>query len=403
MRRPDPKSRLITVLLVALVALGPLSTDMYLPSLPSLVSVFDSDVPTVQLTLSAFMVAFAVSMLVYGPLSDRFGRRPVLIAATAIYVAASIACALAPSIEVLIVARVVQAFGACAGPVIGRAVVRDVWGRERAATVLAYIAFAMAMAPAVGPILGGWLDVVFGWAATFWVLAGFSGLALAGVALLLSETNAHRNPAATSVSGLLASYGTLLRHPVYIGYVLTVAAAYSVIFSFISGSSFVLIDVIGLTPDLYGLCFAAVVVGFMTGSLTSARIGVRVGGRTMILMGGGLTAAGGLLMAWFAWTGPPTVVNVVGPQALAMVGVGFIMPNAQAGAIGPFPTMAGAASALLGFCQMGLAAAVGLAIAHGFDGTVRPMATGVAAAGVIALLAFTTLVVAREGRTTPAG
>ena len=385
MIRPDARSPLITFLLIALVAFGPLSTDMYLPSLPSLVRVFETDVPTVQLTLSAFMVA-------YGPLSDRFGRRPVLIGGTAIYVLASIACALAPTIEVLIGARVLQAFGACAGPVIGRAVVRDVWGRDKAATVLAYIATAMALAPAIGPIIGGWLDVAFGWASTFWALAGFSGLALVMVVLLLGETNAHRNPDATSVGGLAKSYGALLRHRVYLGYVLTVSASYSVIFCFISGSSFVLIDVVGLTPDLYGLSFAGVVIGFMIGSFTAARISSRLGGAQMILMGGCLTAFGGLVMAGFAWTGAPTVWNVVGPQAFAMIGVGFIMPNAQAGAIGPFPTMAGAASALMGFTQMGLAAMVGLGVAVAFDGTARPMATGVAIAGVLALTAFLGLV-----------
>lgn len=396
MQRPDPKSPVITILLIALVAFGPLSTDMYLPSLPSLVRVFESDVPTVQLTLSAFMVAFAVSMLVYGPLSDRFGRRPVLIGGTVIYIAASVACAMATSVEILIGARMLQAFGACAGPVIGRAVVRDIWGREKAATVLAYIGFAMALAPAVGPILGGWLDIAFGWAATFWVLAGFSAVALVMLVVMLDETNAHKDPLATSVTGLLRSYGTLLRHRIYLGYVLTVSAGYSVIFCFISGSSFVLIDVIGLSPDMYGLSFAGVVIGFMTGTLTSARIGARMGIERMILMGGMLTTAGGLIMAGFAWFAEPTVLNVIGPQALAMVGVGFVMPNAQAGAIGPFPKMAGVASALLGFCQMGLAAAVGLAIAHGFDGTARPMATGVAIAGSIVLAAFAGLVMGRK-------
>jgi DHA1 family bicyclomycin/chloramphenicol resistance-like MFS transporter len=360
------------------------------------VRIFETDVPTVQLTLSAFMVAFALSMLVYGPLSDRFGRRPVLIGGTLIYLLASVACALAPTIEALIAARVLQAFGACAGPVIGRAVVRDVWGRDKAATVLAYIATAMALAPAIGPILGGWLDVAFGWASTFWVLAGFSGLALAMVVMLLAETNAHLNPKATSVGGLVESYGALLRHRVYVGYVLTVSASYSVIFCFISGSSFVLIDVVGLTPDLYGLSFAGVVIGFMIGSFTAARISSRLGGARMILIGGLLTATGGVVMAGFAWGTAPTVWNVVGPQAFAMIGVGFIMPNAQAGAIGPFPKMAGAASALMGFTQMGLAALVGLGVALAFDGTARPMASGVAIAGVLALGAFLGLVRGRD-------
>lgn len=388
MPRPRPDSLPVAALLTALVAFGPISTDMYLPSLPALVVAFDTDVPTVQLTLSAFLVAFAVAMLVYGPLSDRFGRRPVLIGAVTVYVLASAACALAPSIEWLIGARILQAVGCCAGPVLGRAVVRDVYGRERAASVLSYMGSAMALAPAIGPIVGGWLQVAFGWQATFWVLTAFSGLALIGVLLMLDETNAHRNPGATSARGLIANYTTLLQHRVYVGYVATVSASYSVIFCFISGSSFVLIEVVGLSPDLYGYSFATIVLGYMIGTLISGRYGRRIGAERLILAGGMLTTLAGGAMAAFAWAGQVTVASIVVPQMVAMVGVGLVFPNGQAGAIGPFPTMAGAASSLVGFCQMGIAAAVGLAIGHAFDGTARPMATGVAVAGVLTLVSF---------------
>lgn len=392
MSRPRPDSIAVAALLTMLVAFGPISTDMYLPSLPALVAVFGTDVPTVQLTLSAFLVAFAVSMLAYGPLSDRFGRRPVLLGAIAIYLVASVACALAPSIEALIAARVLQAVGCCAGPVLGRAVVRDVYGRERAATVLSYMGTAMALAPAIGPIAGGWLQVTYGWQATFWVLTGFSGLALVGVLLMLDETNPHRNAAATSMRGLVSNYAALLSHRAYIGYVATISASYSVIFSFISGSSFVLIKVVGLTADLYGLCFATMVIGYMTGTFSSARLGRRFGIDRLILTGGVVATVAAAILAGFAWTGQVTVATVVIPQVVAMIGVGLVFPNCQAGAIGPFATMAGAASSLLGFCQMGVAAAVGLAIGIAFDGTARPMATGIALAALATLLSFRLIV-----------
>ena len=392
MPRPRPDSFAVAALLTALVAFGPISTDMYLPSLPALVTAFDSDVATVQLTLSVFLVAFAIGMLVYGPLSDRFGRRPVLLVAITIFVLASIACVFAPTIEALIAARALQAFGCCAGPVLARAVVRDVYGRDRAATVLSYMGTAMAVAPAVGPIAGGWLQVAFGWQSVFWVVTGFSFLALVGVYTMLDETNAHRDPAATSPRGLVTNYAALLRHRIYVGYVATVSACYCVIFCFISGSSFVLIDVVGLTPDLYGYCFATMVVGYMTGSFLSARLGPKVGIDRLILAGGAIATVSGGAMAAFAWTDHVSVATIVIPQTVAMIGVGLTFPNCQAGAIGPFPTMAGAAASLLGFCQMGIAAGVGLAIGHAFDGTARPLATGVAVSGFLTLAFFATLV-----------
>ncbi|MCR9070810.1 MAG: multidrug effflux MFS transporter [Alphaproteobacteria bacterium] len=392
MPRPRSDSITVAVLLTALVAFGPLSTDMYLPSLPSLVTDFQTDVPTVQLTLSAFMVAFALSMLIYGPLSDRFGRRPVLLGAVVLYVVASVACVFAPTIEALVVARVFQAMGCCAGPVLGRAVVRDVYGPDRAAQVLSYMGTAMALAPAAGPIVGGWLQVMFGWQAVFVVLSLFSLVALVGTYFLLDETNAHRNPYATSPAGVFRNYATLLSHRAYVGYLATIAACYCVIFSFISGSSFVLIEVVGLSPDLYGYSFATIVVGYMTGSFISGRFGRRVGGERLILIGGALGALGGGVMAFFAWTDQVTVLTIVLPQMLAMVGVGFVFPNSQAGAIGPFPQMAGSASALVGFFQMGVASVVGLAIGHAFDGSARPLATGVAVSGFLMLAFFLVLV-----------
>jgi DHA1 family bicyclomycin/chloramphenicol resistance-like MFS transporter len=390
------RSPAVTILLAALVALGPVSTDLYLPSLPGLVSAFATDVAEVQLTLSVFLVGLAGGQLVYGPLSDRFGRRPVLIAGLVIYAGATVACALAPSMGVLIGARFLQAVGACAGPVLGRAIVRDVHGREGAARILSYMAAAMALAPAVGPILGGFLEVWFGWQANFVALLVYGVAGLAATLVLLPETNAHKDEAATRPLRIVGNYGALVRHREFLGYALCVAFAYSGIFSFISGSSFVLVDVIGLAPDQYGFCFAAIVVGYIAGTAIGGRITRRHGIDRMVALGAAVSIAGALVLVALGWFGPDAgyagAAAIVLPMMVFMAGTGFVMPNSMAGAIGPFPQMAGSASALLGFLQMGVGAGVGIGVGHLHDGTARPMTTAIALAAVLVLLCHRFLV-----------
>lgn len=390
------RSPAVTILLAALVALGPVSTDLYLPSLPGLVSAFGTDVAEVQLTLSVFLVGLAGGQLVYGPLSDRFGRRPVLLAGLAIYVVATLACSLAPSMEVLIAARFLQAAGACAGPVLGRAVVRDVHGREGAARILSYMAAAMALAPAIGPILGGFLEVWFGWRSNFVALLVYGLAGLAATVLMLPETNARMDPLATRPLSMAANYGALLGHRSFLGYALCNAFAYSGIFSFISGSSFVLVDVVGLPPDQYGFCFAAIVVGYMIGTIVGGRITRRLGIDRMVSTGALIALAGGLALFACGWLGPDRglagALAIVLPMMLFMIGIGFVMPNSMAGGIGPFPQMAGAASALLGFLQMAMGAVVGIAVGHLHDGTARPMTTAILLAAIAVVLAHRLLV-----------
>src|SRR5215468_12246592 len=225
-----PNSLPVTALLTALVALGPISTDLYLPSLPSLARYFAVGVDDIQLTLSVFLVGLATAQLVYGPLSDRFGRRPVLLVGLAIYVVASIVCMLSPSVPVLVVARFVQAVGACVGPVLGRAIVRDVHGREGAARVLAYMSAAMALAPAIGPILGGFLEEWFGWRANFLALVCYGILGAAITWQILPETNKLPDLEAARLDRILRGYQGFLGHRRYVGYVLCCAFAYSGIF-----------------------------------------------------------------------------------------------------------------------------------------------------------------------------
>jgi len=386
MLRPD--SFFFAAIMTALVAFGPLSTDMYLPSLPAMKADFGATVSQVQLTLSVFLGGFAVSQLLYGPLSDRFGRRPVLLFGIVVYGVASVACFLSTTIEALIIARFFQAFGACSGPVLGRAVVRDVYGQERAAQVLAYMGSAMALAPAVAPMFGGYLQVWFGWQANFVAISVFAFVLVLLVAFLIQETNQHQNPDALKPARLIGNYLELLRHREFLGYVLLNSFVFSGLFAFISGSSFVFIEIFGLEPNIYGICFGLVVCGYISGTLLAGRFSRKLGGPRMLRYGSTLALCAGFLLAGVAYGGGNSATSVVAPMMLFMVGVGLVMPNSMAGAIGPFPKMAGAASALMGFLQMTIAASVGGGVGLLHDGTHLPMVTAIALMGALTFVSY---------------
>lgn len=385
MARP---SLTLAVLVTTLVALGPLSTDLYLPSLPALASEFRRDEAAVQLTLSVFLAGFGLAQLIYGPLSDRFGRRPMMLAGLIVYLIGSVACALAPGIEFLVAARLIQSLGACAGPVIGRAIVRDLYGPHDAARVMAYISGAMAVAPMLGPLLGGFLTVWFGWRANFAALAMFSALQLMAVAWLLRETNAQLDPTATRPARIAANYVLLAGSPRYLGFLLGSTAAYAGLFSFISGSAFVLIGTHGLSPQQYGAAFGGVVTGYIAGAMISGRHAVRLGPRRMVLMGAILASAAGSAMALLAAAGAGGVWAILVPMTGYTLAAGLILPSAIAGALAPYPGMAGSASALMGCVQMSLAALLGILVGHAHDGSALPMALSVAMCGWLALLAW---------------
>jgi DHA1 family bicyclomycin/chloramphenicol resistance-like MFS transporter len=387
-----PPSFGLALLLTTLVALGPLSTDLYLPALPGMTAEFATDVARVQLTLSVFLIGFAVAQLFYGPLSDRYGRRPAMLFGLLLYLASSLACMLAPSIDALIAARFFQALGACAGPVLGRAIVRDVYGPVQAARVLAYISGAMAIAPMIGPFIGGWLTVWFGWRANFAALALFSAVQTAVVFRLLGESNAHKDPLATRPHRLLGNFRELIAGRAYLGYLLCAAFGYAALFSFISGSSFVLIGLHGLTPQWFGASFGLVVTGYIVGTLLTGRHTLRLGTSRMVMMGALLGTAAGSLMAVLALAGVESVWAILLPMFVFMVATGLVMPNAIGGALAPYPKMAGAASALMGFVQMSLAAAVGIAVGHAYDRSAVPMTAAIALCGWAVLASYFFLV-----------
>ena len=388
--RPD--SLALMLFLAGVVAVGPLSTDMYLPSLPDMTRIFGAGVSLVQLTLSVFIAGFAVAQLVYGPLSDRYGRLPLLLGGLGLFFAASLACAFATTVETLIALRFFQAVGACAGPVLGRAIVRDLHDRESAARMLSYLGAVMGFAPAAGPVVGGYLHTEFGWQANFIALAALGGGAWLLVRFLLRETLAQPDPHALDARDLVANYAALLGDRAFLGYGLTGAFAFAGLFAFISGSSFVLIDVLGVASEDFGYYFGAIVVSFMAGALTSARLVARYGLDTLLARSVGVLPLAGLAMAALAWGGVASVAAVVAPMALYMVAVGFVLPNSLAAALAPYPHKAGRASAMFGALQMASGALAGVAVGVLHDGTPTPMAATVAAMGLCAFAAHTLLV-----------
>jgi DHA1 family bicyclomycin/chloramphenicol resistance-like MFS transporter len=387
---PRPESFLVGALLTGLVAFGPLSTDLYLPSLPGIARDLVADASAVQLTLSVFLLGFAVGQILYGPLSDRFGRRPVLLGGIAIYLAGTAACAFAPTIQALIAARFAQAVGACSGVVLTRAIVRDLFAPERGASVMAYLGSAMAIGPMIGPIIGGQLEIRFGWRANFILLALFGAAMLVAVVAVMQETNRNRDPSALSPRRMLGNFREMLAARRFLGCTLTAAFVYGGLFTFISVSAFVLIDVVGLTPDLYGFCFAAMVVGYMVGALSAGRVVQQLGIDRVMLAGGILAGGSGVTLAILAWLAGSGigVVEIVAPMMVYGAGVGWVLPASSAAAVGAYPDRAGAASSLLGAIQMCVAAGIGALVGHLLDGTARPMALAIALCGLGTLAAI---------------
>ncbi|EME71734.1 major facilitator superfamily permease [Paramagnetospirillum caucaseum] len=376
------------------MAFGPVCTDLYLASLPDMARDLATTTTMVQLTLSAFVGGFAVAQLVYGPLSDRFGRRPMILGGIVLYVAASLYCVVAPSIEALIAGRFVQALGACCGPVLGRAVVRDLFASEQAAKVMSYMASAMALGPLVAPTVGGWFHTWFGWRSNFVLLALFGIVLMVLVWRMLGETNRHKDPRALDPGRMLGNFRELLTHRLFLGYVLTMTAAFGGLFSFISASSFVLIDVMGMEPRFFGLAFALASAGYLIGGFAGARLTHRFGVDRMVFAGTIGCTATGFALAAVVWSGLAKpggmdgVAMIMGLVMAYFIACALVLPNATAGAIAPFPRAAGAASSAMGFIQMAGGAVAGWLVGHFHDGSARPLAAMMAVMGLAALLVY---------------
>lgn len=348
LRRAPPLIILILATMASTFAL-----NVFMPSMPGIARYFGTDFATVQLTLTLFLVGVAFGQLLYGPISDRFGRRPVLLAGMVIYLVASIGAVFATSIEMLIAARMLQAVGACSGMVLARAMVRDVYARDRAASMLGYVTMAMAVAPAIAPAIGGQLEVWFGWRASFVLVAGFAVLLILLCLPLLHETHFDRIRR-FDLTSMLASYASLVRSPLYAGYTLHVAFSAGAFFAFLGGAPYVVIELLGASPRDYGLYFLLVAGGYSVGSFVAGRLSQRVGVDGMILLGVGVALVGVGAMAALALAGYFTLAAIFFPVSLISIGNGISQPNGIAGAVSVNPRIAGAAAGLLGFLQMAM-------------------------------------------------
>ncbi len=355
----------LLALLTMMAALTALSMDIYLPSLPSLTQVFDTDSASVALTLSCFVLTFACGQLVYGPLADRFGRRRPLYVGLALYLVANAICALAPTIEVLILGRALQGLGAGVGVVICNAIVRDRFEGAARTAAIARIAACVALAPITAPLIGAFLHTHLDWRASFLFLACFGGAVLAISWRKLPETF----PGGVPFSPW-RSYRRVQNNPTWRGWTLVNAFSFTALFAYIGTSSQLLVGEMGLSPERFSLLFSSNAITFLLGSVLASRVVRRFGPLPMAAWGCGQIVLGGTAMLighGLGWHGPAAVVL---PMYLVTSGVAMAMPAGAAGALEPFAEAAGAASALQGFARFGLAAcAVALAGAMAQPGT----------------------------------
>ena len=398
-RQTTPPRRPPLYIIIAAVASGPLAIHILVPSLPGLQRVFETDYATVQLTLTLYFFAFAGVQLVYGPLSDRFGRRPVLLAGLTLYAIGGVISLLASEVEVLIAGRIVQGIGGGAGFVLGRAIVRDLYERERAASMMAYVTMAMVVVPMVSPGIGGYLDVWFGWWACFVLIVSY-GVVVTGVAFfVLHETNMTRQPL-RSLSDLGQSYWQLLRLRTFRGYAFQVGFGTGAFFTFVGGASYVMVVVMGRPASEYGLYFMIVAGMYMVGNFFAGRLSVRLGINRMIVIGTSISLSAAVVLFVLSLNVGLTPLSLFALTGVLTLGSGLSQPNGLSGAVSVDPTRAGAASGITGFLQLMVGALGTQAVGMLLEDTAVPLTSAMVLLLSLSLLSH--VVDVRLNKSTPA-
>lgn len=375
---PVVSRNLAAFALALLLGLQPVTTDVYLPALPMLTREFGAGMGPAQLTLSALILAFGLAQMVWGPLADRYGRRPVLLLGLTLYTLASIGCVLAGSMDTLLIWRTVQGAAMAAAVVCARAVVRDLYEPVQGAQVMALALSGLGVIALAGPLLGGVAAPAWGWRGAFVAVAAVGALTLLFVTLRLPETLVAPNRLATRLAPLAAAWWAIGRHPVFLAWALLVACTYGGLFTILASSSFIYIEVLGLSPPAYGVAMAIGSLVYVAGTFVCRRWIRRFGLHGVVARGALFTLAGGALGAGLALAGVQQVWAVLLPQCLFLFGHGLHQPCGQAAVVGPFPRTAGTASALAGLLLALVAFGVGRWLGVALDGSVRPLMFGLA-------------------------
>ena len=382
----------VVMMLTLLLGIQPITTDLYLPALPLLQRELGASFASAQLTLSALIFCFGAGQLVCGPLSDRFGRRPVLLAGMALYTAASVFSALCTSIDALVAWRAVQGAAMASAVTCGRSVVRDLFLPHEGARVMSRALTGLGVIAMLCPIVGAVLAEGFGWPATLMATALFGAGTLAFIALRFVETIPRRNPQATRLGPLLHNWGVVLRHPTFRAWVALLCCTYGGLFFLLAGSSFVFIDVLGTSRLAYGAILATNSMAYIAGTWLCRRLLLRHGLRGAVKRGAWFSLAGGLSMAALSLTGVESVWAIMLPQWLFAIGHGVHQPCGQVGAIGPFPDKAGTAASLSGFAMMLTAFGVGQWLGHTLGHSVLPMTLGIGLFSIVLATVAWTLI-----------